>query len=333
MHANHREEVKTIEEGDIGAVVGLKETYTGDTLCEATRPILLETITFPEPVISVAIEPRTRADEAKMAQALQRLTDEDPTFQVKLDEDTGQTIISGMGELHLEVIVDRMLREFKVQANVGRPHVSFRETITQAARGEGRYIHQAGGRGQYGHAILELEPLPSRGGYEFTSEIARGAIPREFVPAVGEGVEEALARGFLAGYPIIGVKVRLVGGSYHEVDSTEIAFRIAGSLAVRDALERAEPVILEPVMRIEVVVPEGYLGDVLGDLSARRARIAGSELRTGGVQAISGFVPLAEMFGYATSLRSKTQGRGNFTMEFDRYQEVAPEIAEKLASY
>jgi elongation factor G len=314
-------------------VVGLRETYTGDTLCEATRQILLETIAFPEPVISVAIEPRTRADEAKMAEALQRLTDEDPTFQVKVDEDTGQTIISGMGELHLEVLVDRLLREFKVQANVGRPQVSYRETITQAARGEGRYIHQAGGRGQYGHVILELEPLPDGRGYEFTSEVSGGAIPREFVSAVDGGVQEALAGGFLAGHPMIGVRVRLTGGSYHEVDSSEIAFRIAGSLAMRNALERAGAVMMEPVMKIEVVVPEEYLGDVLGDLSARRARIAGSEPRTGGTQEVEGFVPLAEMFGYATSLRSMTQGRGNFSMEFDHYQEATPEVAERLVGY
>ncbi len=330
MHANHREEIDSICAGDIGAVVGPKNTFTGDTLCDRRHPIILESISFPEPVISVAIEPRTQADQDKMNEALRCLAEEDPTFQIRVDKDTGQTIISGMGELHLEVLVDRMVREFKVWANVSKPQVAYRETITRPVRAEGRFIRQTGGRGQYGHVWLELEPLEKGRGYEFVNKISGGTIPQEYIPAIDEGIREAMESGVLAGYPIVDLRATLVGGSYHEVDSSEIAFKIAGSMALRNGVQKAGPVLLEPIMKLEVVMPEEFTGEVVGDLNARRAQIMGMELRSGGIQVVRALVPLAEMFGYATDLRSMTQGRGNFIMEFDHYDEVPPEIAEKL---
>ncbi len=331
MYANHREEIVGVPAGDIGAVLGLKGTFTGETLCDRRHPIVLESIKFPEPVISVAIEPRTQADQDKMANALARLAEEDPTFQVRIDENTGQTLISGMGELHLEVLVDRMLREFKVSANVGKPQVAYRETITQPARTEGRFIRQTGGRGQYGHVWLEIEPLEKGKGFEFEDRTTGGVIPKEFVPAVEQGVKEAMESGVLAGYPLVDLRVALVGGSYHDVDSSEMAFKIAGSMALRDGVQKAGPVLLEPVMSVEVVVPEEFTGDVIGNLNARGAQIESMELRADGVQAVRAHVPLAEMFGYATDLRSMTQGRGTFTMEFDHYDEVSSEVAERIA--
>lgn len=331
MYANRREEIEGVPAGDIGAVLGLKRTFTGETLCDRRRPIVLESIKFPEPVISVAIEPRTQADQDKMSDALERLAEEDPTFQVRLDENTGQTLISGMGELHLEVLVDRMLREFKVSANVGKPQVAYRETITQPARTEGRFIRQTGGRGQYGHVWLEIEPLEKGKGFEFEDRTTGGVIPKEFIPAVERGVTEAMESGVLAGYPLVDLKVALVDGSYHDEDSSELAFKIAGSMALRDGVQKAGPVLLEPVMRVEVVVPEEFTGDVIGNLNARGAQIESMELRADGVQAVRAHVPLAEMFGYATDLRSMTQGRGTFTMEFDYYDEVSPEVAERIA--
>ena len=330
MHANRREEIGEVLAGDIGATLGLKDTFTGETLCDLQHPIVLESIGFPEPVISVAIEPRTEADQDKMNEALRRLAEEDPTFRVKFDEETGQTIISGMGELHLEVLVDRMLREFKVGANVGRPQVAYRETITRPVRAEGRFIRQTGGRGQYGHVQLEIEPLGPGGGFKFEDRTAGGVIPKEFVPAVEQGVREAMESGVLAGYPLVDLKVALVGGSYHEVDSSDMAFKIAASMALKDGVERAGPILLEPIMKIEVVVPEEFTGDVIGDLASRRAQIEGTEPRSGGMQVIWGQVPLAEMFGYATDLRSITQGRGTFTMEFDHYAEVPPEVMRQI---
>jgi len=330
MYANRREEISEVYAGDIGATLGLKDTFTGETLCDAGHPIILESIKFPEPVISVAIEPRTDADQDRMSEALRRLAEEDPTFRVRVDENTGQTIISGMGELHLEVLVDRMLREFKVRALVGQPQVAYRETITRPARAEGRFIRQTGGHGQYGHVVLEIEPLQEDEGFVFESKISGGDIPSEFIPAVERGVREAMESGVLAGYPLVGIKATLVGGSYHEVDSSELSFRVAGSLALKNAVQQAEPTLLEPVMKIEVVAPEGAIGDVIGDLSARGARIEGMEPRGGGLQAVQAHAPLAEMFGYATTLRSLTQGRGTFTMEFDHYAEVSPEVKERI---
>jgi elongation factor G len=330
MYANHREEIARVPAGDIGAVLGLKGTFTGETLCDRRRPIVLESIKFPEPVISVAIEPRTQADQDKMADALARLAEEDPTFQVRVDENTGQTLISGMGELHLEVLVDRMLREFKVSASVGKPQVAYRETITRPARAEGRFIRQTGGRGQYGHVWLEIEPLEKGKGFEFEDRTTGGVIPREFVPAVEQGVREALESGVLAGYPLVDLKATLVDGSYHDVDSSEVAFKIAGSMALRDGVQKAGPVLLEPVMSVEVVVPQEFTGDVIGDLNARGAQVESMELRADGVQAVRAHVPLAEMFGYATDLRSMTQGRGTFTMEFDHYDEVSSEVGERI---
>jgi len=330
MHANRREEIGEVLAGDIGATLGLKDTFTGETLCDPKYPIVLESIKFPEPVISVAIEPRTEADQDKLNEALRRLAEEDPTFRVKFDEETGQTIISGMGELHLEVLVDRMLREFRVGANVGRPQVAYRETITRPVRTEGRFIRQTGGRGQYGHVQLEIEPLGPGGGFKFENRTAGGIIPKEFVPAVEQGVREAMESGVLAGYPLVDLKVALVGGSYHEVDSSEMAFKIAASMALKDGVERAGPILLEPIMKIEVVVPEEFTGDVIGDLASRRAQIEGTEPRSGGMQVIWGQVPLAEMFGYATDLRSMTKGRGTFTMEFDHYAEVPPEVMRQI---
>jgi len=331
MHANHREEVEAVYAGDIAAAVGVKFTTTGDTLCDEQHPILLEAMEFPEPVISVAIEPKTKADQEKMSTALQKLAEEDPTFKMHIDHETGQTIISGMGELHLEVIVDRLLREFKVGANVGRPQVSYKETIKKNVKSEGKYIRQTGGRGQYGHVNLEVEPLEPGSGYEFVNKIVGGVIPKEFIPAVDAGVREAMESGVMAGYPVTDVRVTLYDGSFHEVDSSEVAFKIAGSIAFKKAMEKAQPVLLEPIMKIEVVVPEDYMGDVLGDINSRRGRIEEMEPR-GITQVIHGFVPLAEMFGYATDLRSLTQGRGNYTMQFSHYTEIPKNIADKIIS-
>ncbi|MHB8756912.1 MAG: elongation factor G [Bacillota bacterium] len=329
MHANHREDVEEIRTGDIAAAVGLKEVTTGDTLCDENHPIILERMQFPEPVIDVAIEPKTKADEDKMTTSLMKLSEEDPTFRFHTDPDTGQTIISGMGELHLEIIVDRLLREFKVEANVGRPQVSYKETIRQKAKAEGRFVRQSGGRGQFGHVVIEIEPLESQQGFEFENKIVGGVVPREFIPAVESGIKEAMQSGVLAGYPTIGFKATLVDGSYHEVDSSEVAFKIAGSLAFKNAAEKAKPAILEPVMKVEAVVPEEYMGEVIGDFNARRGRIDLMEIRAG-AQVIRAFVPLAQMFGYATDLRSKTQGRGVYTMEFHRYEEAPKPISESV---
>ena len=332
MHADKREDIKEIAAGDIGAIVGPKQTFTGETLCDPEHPIVLESIEFPEPVISVAIEPKSKADQDKLALALQRLAEEDPTFKVRFDEQTGQTIISGMGELHLEVLIDRMMREFKVQAKVGRPQVAYKETITQPVRQEGRFVRQTGGRGQYGHVVLELEPLPPGSGFVFESKIVGGAIPKEYIPAVEAGVREALDAGVLAGYPLVDIKATLVDGSYHEVDSSDMAFKIAASMATREGAKRAKPVLLEPIMKVEVTVPEQYLGDVIGDLNARRGQIESIEQRPDGTQVVRAYVPLAEMFGYATRLRSLTQGRGTFTMEFDHYEKVSEDVAQKVLS-
>jgi elongation factor G len=329
MHANHREDIPSVSAGNVVAAVGLRETTTGDTLCDEAHPIVLEAIKFPEPVISVAVEPKTRADEEKLGASLARLAEEDPTFKVRFDPETAQTVISGMGELHLEIITDRLLREFKVEANVGRPQVAYRETIRKPARAEGRYIRQTGGRGQYGHVWLEVEPLPRGTGVEFVDKITGGRIPREFIPAVQTGVREAADGGVLAGYPMVDVRATLVDGSYHEVDSSEMAFKIAGSLAFKAATEHASPVLLEPVMKVEIVTPEQYMGDVIGDLNARRGRIAAMEQR-GSLRIVQADVPLAEMFGYATALRSNTQGRATYTMEFSHYEEVPAGIADTL---
>ncbi|MER3408819.1 MAG: elongation factor G [Thermoleophilia bacterium] len=332
MHANHREERDWIGAGDIAAVVGLKHTMTGDTLALDTAPIRLEAMHFPEPVISVAIEPKTKADQDRLAQALQRLAEEDPTFRMRTDEETGQTLISGMGELHLEIIVDRLTREFNVNANVGRPQVAYRETAGRAVKGvEGRFVRQTGGRGQYGHVVIDLEPAEPGSGYEFIDKIVGGRIPREFIPAVDLGIQEAMESGVLAGYPVVDVRVTLVDGSYHEVDSSEMAFKMAGSIAFKEAMKRAQPKLLEPVMMVEVVTPEEYLGDVMGDLNARRGHVLGLE-RRGNAQVVRARVPLANMFGYATDLRSTTQGRATFTMQFDRYEEVPQSIAGEIVA-
>lgn len=329
MYANHREDVEAVGAGDIGGVVGLRDTFTGDTLSDMSAPILLERIRFPDPVISVAIEPRTKADEERMTDALQRLADEDPTFRVRVDEATGQTLISGMGELHLDVLVDRMLREFHVGARVGKPQVAFREAITQRAEGVARFERQTSGRRQFGHVVLEVEPLDKGGGFEFRSTASAEAVPAKYVPAVERGVRDGLESGILAGYPVVDVRAALVGGSYDEQDSTEPAYQIAASMAFRNALEQAKPVLLEPVMKVEVVVPDGFTGEVIGDLNHRRAQVEGME-RRGDVQAIQAHVALAEMFGYATDLRSVSQGRGTFTMEFDYYAEVSKETAARI---
>jgi elongation factor G len=332
MHANHREEREEIQAGDIVAGVGLKQTSTGDTLCDPSAPIKLETIEFPEPVISVSIEPKTKADQEKLGTALARLAEEDPTFQVRSDEETGETLISGMGELHLEIIVDRMLREFKVDANVGRPQVAYRETVRQpVSKIEGRFVRQTGGRGQYGHAVIDLEPAPGEG-FDFVNKIKGGSIPSEFIPAVEQGIEEALETGVKAGYPMVDVRVTLTDGSYHDVDSSEMAFKIAGSMAFREAARRAKPVLLEPIMSVEVVTPEEFMGDVIGDLNRRRGRIEGMEPR-GNTQVIRSFVPLAQMFGYATDLRSQTQGRATYTMQFDHYAEMPSSLAEEITEH
>jgi elongation factor G len=329
MHANDREDVQQVYAGDIAAAVGIKQVVTGDTLAAPDKPIRLETIDFPEPVISVAIEPRTKSDQEKMSVALGRLAEEDPTFQVRTNEETGQTEISGMGELHLEVLVDRMLREFRVEANVGRPQVSYRETVRGTAeKVEGRFVRQTGGSGQYGIVYINLEPAPGEG-FDFVNKIKGGAIPTEFIPAVEKGVEEALENGVRAGFPMVDVRVTLTDGKYHETDSSEIAFKVAGSLALQEAAKRAKPVLLEPVFAVEVVTPEEYMGDVIGDLNRRRGRVHGMEPR-GNAQVVSAHVPLSEMFGYATDVRSMTQGRATYTMQFDSYEEVPPNIAEKV---
>jgi elongation factor G len=329
MHANEREEVKEVYAGDIAAAVGIKQVVTGDTLAAPDRPIKLETIVFPEPVIKVAIEPKTKADQEKMSVALGRLAEEDPTFQVATNEETGQTEISGMGELHLEVLVDRMLREYKVDANVGRPQVSYRETIRGTAeKVEGRFVRQTGGSGQYGIVYINVEPAPGEG-FDFVNKIRGGSVPTEFIPAVEKGVEDAMDNGPRAGYPLVDVRVTLTDGKYHDTDSSEIAFRVAGSLALKAAVARAKPVLLEPVFAVEVVTPEEFMGDVIGDLNRRRGQVNGMEQR-GNAQVVSGHVPLAEMFGYATDLRSNTQGRATYTMQFDRYDEVPANIAEKI---
>ncbi|MDR7556829.1 MAG: elongation factor G [Armatimonadota bacterium] len=329
MHANHREDIGEATAGNVVAAVGLRVTQTGDTLCDEAAPIVLEAMHFPEPVIAVAVEPKTKADADKLSTALAKLAEEDPTFRVRFDQETGQTIIAGMGELHLEIIVDRLLREFNVGANIGRPQVAYKETIRQRARGEGRYVRQTGGRGQYGHVVIELEPLPAGGGVEVVDRITGGAIPREFLPAVEAGVREAAESGVLAGYPLIDIRVTVVDGSYHEVDSSEMAFKIAGSMALKDAAARARPVLLEPIMKVEVVTPEAYMGEVIGDLNARRGRIEGMEAQ-GTLRVIRALVPLAEMFGYATALRSVSQGRATYTMEPSHYEEVPPSIAEEI---
>jgi elongation factor G len=329
MHAAEREEVPEVFAGDIGATVGLKATSTGHTLCDEAHPILLEKITFPEPVISIRIEPKTKQDQEKMALALKRLAAEDPTFRVKGDLETGETIISGMGELHLEIIHDRMRREFKVEANVGRPQVAYKETIKGQAEAEGKYIRQSGGRGQYGHVWLRVEPKPRGEGFEFVDEIKGGIIPQEFIPAVEKGVKEAMEKGVLAGYPMVDMKVTLYDGSFHEVDSSEIAFKIAGSAALQEASRRAKVVLLEPIMRLEVVVPPDFFGDAIGDLNARRGKIEETKDRVN-MKVIDAKVPLGEMFGYATALRSMTEGRGTFTMEFDHYAEVPQNIAQEI---
>jgi elongation factor G len=332
MHANNREEIKEVFAGDIAAVVGLKNSFTGETLADADHPVIMEAIKFPEPVISLAIEPKTKADEDKLSTALQKLAEEDPTFQVRTDENTGQTQISGMGELHLEVLVERMRREFKVEANVGRPQVAYRETITRHAKAQGRFVRQTGGRGQYGDVLLEVEPLEKGKGFEFENKIVGGSIPREYIPAVENGVKEALSTGVIAGYPIVDVKVALIDGSYHEVDSSEMAFKIAGSMGFKEAVQKAGPILLEPIMKVEVNAPEEFTGDVMGDLSSRRGGIEGMAPRTGGVTAITALVPLSEMFGYATDLRSATQGRATFTMEFNHYAPVSENLKEKIVS-
>ena len=331
MYANRREEMDEVLAGDIGATLGLKNTFTGETLSDFNRPIILESIKFPDPVISVAIEPRTDADQDKMSEALHRLAEEDPTFKVKADEETGQTIISGMGELHLEVLVERMLREFKVRAGVGRPQVAYKETITRPVRAEGRFVRQTGGRGQYGHVWLELEPLEKGVGFEFEDKTVGGVIPKGFIPSVERGVREALDSGVLGGYPLVDLRATLVDGSYHDVDSSDVAFKIAGSMALRNGVQQADPVLLQPMMKLEVVAPEEFAGEIIGDLSARGAQIEGMRPLSGGLQAVQAHVPLAEMFGYATDLRSRTQGRGVFTMEFDYYDQVPPEVAERVA--
>jgi elongation factor G len=331
MHANKREEIKEVYAGDIVAVVGLRNVATGDTICDPKRPIVLEAMQFPEPVIDVAIEPKTKVDQDKLGMALAKLAQEDPTFRVHTDPETGQTIISGMGELHLEIIVDRLVREFKVEAAVGRPQVSYRETIKCDAQGEGRFIRQTGGRGQYGHAKIRVRPLTDGTEYEFSNDVVGGRIPREYIKPVDQGIREALQHGVLAGFPMIGVGVSLYDGSYHDVDSSEMAFKVAGSMAFKDAAKRADPVLLEPLMEVEAVTPEEYMGDVIGDLNARRGKITSLEQRSGS-RVIRAFVPLAEMFGYATQLRSMTQGRATYTMQFDHYDEVPKNIADEVVS-
>ncbi|RJE48121.1 MULTISPECIES: elongation factor G [unclassified Dehalobacter] len=329
MHANHREDVDEVRAGDIAAAVGIKDVSTGDTLCDEKNRVILESMVFPEPVIHIAIEPKTKADQEKLGGSLAKLAEEDPTFKMRTDEETGQTIISGMGELHLEIIVDRLMREFKVDCNVGRPQVAYKETIRKHVKAEGKYVRQSGGRGQYGHCWVEFEPLEQGTGFVFESKIVGGVIPKEYISPIGAGIEEALQNGILAGYPVLDIKATVVDGSYHDVDSSEMAFKIAGSMAFKAAAAKADPAILEPMMKVEVTVPEEYMGDVIGDLNSRRGRIEGMEARSG-AQIIRGFVPLSEMFGYATELRSRTQGRGVYSMQFDHYEEVPKNIAEGI---
>ena len=329
MHANHREDVETVYAGEIAAAVGLKDTTTGDTLCDEKAPIVLESMEFPDPVIQVAIEPKTKAGQDKMALALQRLAEEDPTYKTYTDQETGQTIIAGMGELHLEIIVDRMMREFKVEATVGRPQVAYRETITRASQAEGRYVRQTGGHGQYGDCVIEISPQEPGAGYTFENKTVGGVIPKEFIAPIDAGIREAAASGLLGGYEVVDFKATLLDGSYHEVDSSETAFKIAGSMAFKEALAKAEERLLEPMMKVETIVPDQYLGDVVGDINSRRGRIDNIETRLG-EQSVHSFVPLSEMFGYATDLRSRTQGRGMYTMQFDHYEEVPKSVAEKV---
>ena len=329
MHANHREEIEEVRTGDIAAVVGLKETTTGDTLCAENAPIILESMEFPDPVIRVAIEPKTKAGQDKLGIALARLAEEDPTFRTYTDESTGQTIIAGMGELHLEIIVDRLLREFKVEAKVGAPQVAYKECIRKKAKAEARYVRQTGGHGQFGHCVIEIEPLEPGSGYQFENKIVGGVIPKEFIGPIDQGIQEAAKSGVISGYEVVDFKAAVVDGSYHEVDSSEMAFKIAGSMAFKEAVQKADCALMEPMMKLEIVVPEDYLGDVMGDISARRGRVTGMDMEDG-VHTISGIVPLSEMFGYATDLRSKTQGRGNYTMQFAHYEEVPGNITSKL---
>ena len=329
MHANHREEIGQVYSGDIAAAVGLKDTTTGDTLCDENHPIILESMEFPEPVISVAIEPKSKASQDKMMTALAKLAEEDPTFRTYSNPETGQTLISGMGELHLDIIVDRLFREFKVEANVGAPQVAYKETIRKAVKAEGKFVRQSGGRGQYGHCWLELEPLPPGTGYEFVNKVIGGAIPKEYIAPIDSGIQEAMGNGILAGYPVVDVRVTVVDGSYHEVDSSEMAFKIAGSMGFKEGCRKADPVLLEPIMRVDVVVPEEYLGDVMGDINARRGRIEGIDDQNG-VKAIQAKVPLSQMFGYATVLRSRTQGRGTFVMQISHFEEVPKSIMEGI---
>ena len=329
MHANHREEIQEIYAGDICAIVGLKETTTGDTLCAENAPIILEQMEFPEPVIRVAIEPKTKQGQEKMTLALIKLAEEDPTFKTYTDQETGQTIIAGMGELHLEIIVDRLLREFKVEATVGKPQVAYRETFRNAVDAEGMYKRQSGGKGQYGHCKVRFEPLEPGKGFEFVDETVGGSIPKEYIEPVRKGIEEAAKNGILAGYEVVDFKATVYDGSYHEVDSSEIAFKIAGSMAFKDGVKRAKPVILEPLMKVEIVTPEDYFGDLMGDVSSRRGTILGTDDRNG-AKIIDSYIPLSEMFGYATDLRSRTQGRGQYTMQFSHYNEVPKSVAEKI---
>lgn len=329
MHANHREDIQEVRSGDIAAAVGLKDTTTGDTLCDENASIILEKMVFPEPVIDVAIEPKTKVDQEKMGSALTRLAEEDPTFRVRTDPETGQTIIAGMGELHLEIIVDRLQREFSVQCDVGRPQVAYKETIRRTVKSEGRFVRQSGGRGQYGHCWIELMPLEPGSGFEFVNKVVGGVIPREYINPIGVGIQEAMQNGILAGYPVLDLRATVYDGSYHDVDSSELAFKIAGSMAFKAGALKADPAIIEPVMKVEVTLPEDYMGDVIGDISSRRGRIEGMETH-GNAQIIRGFVPLSEMFGYATDLRSATQGRGTYTMQFDHYEEVPKGIAEGI---
>jgi len=329
MHANKREEIERIYSGDICAVVGLKSTLTGNTLCDENKPIILEAMTFPKPVIDVAIEPKTKADQEKLGLSLQKLMQEDPSFRVMTDQETGQTIISGMGELHLEIIVDRLLREFKVDANVGKPQVAYRETVKKKVTAEGKYVRQSGGRGQYGHVVLELEPQEPGKGFEFENKIVGGAVPKEYIAPVQKGIQEAMENGVLAGYPMVDIKVRIIDGSYHDVDSSEMAFKIAGSMGFKEGAHRANPVLLEPIMAVEVVCAEEYMGDIIGDLNSRRGRVQGMNMRGSG-RVITAQVPLSEMFGYATDIRSKTQGRATYTMQFEHYEEVPRNISEQI---
>jgi elongation factor G len=329
MHANHREEIDMVYSGDIAAAVGLRDTTTGDTLCDPDKPIILESMDFPEPVIHVAVEPKTKAGQERMGMALQKLAEEDPTFKTYTDQETGQTIISGMGELHLEIIVDRMMREFKVEANVGKPQVAYKETIKKHVKAEGKFVRQSGGRGQYGHVWIEMEPLEPGSGFEFSNKIVGGSIPKEYIPAVEDGIRDAMNNGVLGGYQVLDFKATLVDGSYHDVDSSEMAFKIAGSMAFKEGSRKADPALLEPIMKVDVTVPEEYMGDVIGDINSRRGRIEGMEARSG-AQIVRGFVPLSEMFGYSTDLRSKTQGRGIYSMQFGHYEEVPKSIREAI---